>query len=58
MEGGALLRVIGEHVIGEILPIGMESSIILHPSLTVFVEMPLFLEIFECLSVSLGTLTF
>lgn len=58
MEGRALLWVIGKHVIGEVLPVGMKLAVILHPPLSDFVQMPLILEILEGLNRVIATLTF
>lgn len=51
MEGRPLLRVISEHVIGEVLPIRMELAVILHSPLSYLIQMPLILQILEGLNV-------
>lgn len=47
MEGGPLLGIISQHIIGEILPVGMEFTVILHPPLSYFIQMPFIFKILE-----------
>lgn len=58
VEGGPLFGVISKHIIGEVLPVGMEFTVILHPPLTNLIQVPLILEILEGLNISWATLTF
>ena len=58
VEGRPLLGIISKHIIGEVLPVGMELTVILHPPLSDFIQMPFILEILEGLNIFIVTLTF
>lgn len=58
VEGRPLLGIISKHIISKILPVGMELTVILHPPLSDFIQMPFILEILEGLNISMLTFTF